>query len=128
MTLAWRRDTGWLLEATRGADAITQPTSPSAMAVLDHLGLRGALFLEDLTIVLGLSPAELAEAIWDLVGRGLVTSDGFQPLRQLISAGRNGARQTDWRTRSSANCWLGTASFFASSWPARASPFRGARC
>ncbi|MDP9036365.1 MAG: DEAD/DEAH box helicase, partial [Myxococcota bacterium] len=97
VTLAWRRDMGWLLDATRGADTNRQPTSPSAIAVLDQLGLRGALFLDDLTAALGLAPAELAEAIWDLVGRGLVTSDGFQPLRQLITLGR--ARQRPFAPR-----------------------------
>src|ERR1019366_8209636 len=35
------------------------------------------------------APACLADALWDLVGRGLVAGDGFQPLRDLLAGGRS---------------------------------------
>ena len=31
----------------------------------------------------------MVAALWDLVGRGLVTADGFGPLRELLSGGRS---------------------------------------
>jgi ATP-dependent Lhr-like helicase len=34
-------------------------------------------------------PAQLEGALWDLVGRGLVTSDGFTPLRQIMTPKRS---------------------------------------
>ncbi len=100
VTLALRRDLGWLLDATRGPEGPGAPTAPCTLAALDLLRRRGALFFDDLATGSGLSNAELADAIWDLVGRGLVTSDGFQPLRDLIATGH--ARQ---RSRGARGRW-----------------------
>ncbi|HZO15229.1 MAG TPA: DEAD/DEAH box helicase, partial [Polyangiaceae bacterium] len=59
--------------------------SPEARAVLDRLDARGASFFADLTRELGLSPAAVESAIGELVGCGLITSDGFGGLRGLLS-------------------------------------------
>ncbi len=88
ITLALRRDLGWLLDAVRGAAGPESPASDAAMRTLDVLRRRGALFLDDLSIAARLSHAELTDALWDLVGRGLVSGDGFQPLRELMAPGR----------------------------------------
>ena len=88
VTLALRRDLGWLLEAVRGPLDPEPPTSPTATAVLAALRRRGALFLDDVGADAGLKPDELQEALWDLVGRGLVASDAWQPLRDLLAWGR----------------------------------------
>jgi ATP-dependent Lhr-like helicase len=88
ITLASRRDLGWLLDAVRGVDEPEPPTSPSAVAALDALRQRGALFLDDLAQAATLDRGALTDALWDLVGRGLVTGDGFQPLRDLMASGR----------------------------------------
>jgi ATP-dependent Lhr-like helicase len=88
ITLATRRDLGWLLDAVRAEDDAEMPTSPSAAAALDALRRKGALFLDDLADATKLDRGALTDALWDLVGRGLVAGDGFQPLRDLLSSGR----------------------------------------
>ncbi|MGD0526934.1 MAG: DEAD/DEAH box helicase [Polyangiaceae bacterium] len=93
ITLTARRDLGWALDAVRGGDEPEAPTSPSAVAALDALRRRGALFLDDLAEAANLDRGALTDALWDLVGRGLVTGDGFQPLRDLMASGRAARRR-----------------------------------
>jgi ATP-dependent Lhr-like helicase len=88
ITLAFRRELGWLLGAVRGDEAAPAPVTEPAGQVLDVLRKRGALFLDDLGRGAGLAAAELADALWELVGHGLVTSDGIQPLRDLMASAR----------------------------------------
>ncbi len=88
ITLACRRDLGWLLEAVRGAEEPELPATGSPRDALDALRSRGALFLEDLASAAKLDRGGLFDALWDLVGRGLATGDGFQPLRDLMASGR----------------------------------------
>jgi ATP-dependent Lhr-like helicase len=91
IALVFRRDLGWMLEAVRGGQPPESPLGgAAAAAVLEVLRRRGALFLEDLSAAARLSRAELTEALWDLVGRGLVASDAVQPLRDLMASGRAG--------------------------------------
>jgi len=92
MTIGLRRELGWMLDAVRGAEPAELPTSDAATATLEALRRRGALFLDDLAEAARLSRDECGAALWDLVGRGLVTSDGFAPLRELMASGR-GARK-----------------------------------
>jgi ATP-dependent helicase Lhr and Lhr-like helicase len=89
IALAQRRDLGWLLAAVRSSATAEAPTSEGPAAVLEALGRRGALFLDDLSVAARLSRDEMVAALWDLVGRGLVTADGFGPLRELLSGGRS---------------------------------------
>jgi ATP-dependent Lhr-like helicase len=95
ITLAFRRDLGWMLEAVRGGDDPAPPGSPAAMATLETLVRRGALFLDDIETGAGLSRDDVEAALWELVGRGQVTSDGWQPLRELLASGR----AKSWRRR-----------------------------
>jgi ATP-dependent Lhr-like helicase len=88
IALTLRRDLDWLLAAVRAAGAPEPPTSDAASATLDALRRRGALFPDDLALAARLSREELTGALWDLVGRGLVTGDGFRPLRDLMASGR----------------------------------------
>jgi ATP-dependent Lhr-like helicase len=88
IAVALRRDLGWLLDAVRGPAEPEAPTSDGANATLEALRRRGALFMNDLSAASGLPGPELAAALWDLVGRGLVTGDGFQPLRDLMTSAR----------------------------------------
>jgi ATP-dependent Lhr-like helicase len=99
IALVQRRDLGWLLAAVRGGAAPESPTSDGSAAALEALGRRGALFLDDLSVATRLSRDEMIAALWDLVGRGLVTADGFGPLRELLGRsprGRRGAVQGRW--------------------------------
>jgi ATP-dependent Lhr-like helicase len=93
ITLAMRRDLGWLLDAVRGEADPEMPSSPSAAAALEALRRRGALFLDDLAAATNLDRGALTDALWDLVGRGLVAGDGFQPLRDLLASGRASKRR-----------------------------------
>ncbi len=95
MTIALRREMGWMLESVRGAERAEAPTSDAATATLDALRRRGALFLEDLAQAARLSRDEIGSALWDLVGRGLVTSDGFAPLRELMASGRSARKRRE---------------------------------
>jgi len=91
ITLAFRADLDWLLEAVRGGTLDAPPPQESQAddtgAVLAVLRRRGALFLDDIAKATGLSGASLTAALWELVGRGLATGDGFQPLRELLASG-----------------------------------------
>jgi ATP-dependent Lhr-like helicase len=88
LALMLRRDVIWL----RAAAAITQsepaPLGPAALRVRDHLAQAGASFLPDLVATIDLPPDEIEEALWELVGAGLATADGFASLRVLVSRRR----------------------------------------
>jgi len=88
ITMSLRRDWPWLIQAVRGTEEPEAPTADAATVTLEALGRRGALFLEDLASATRLGKEEISDALWDLVGRGLVTSDGVQPLRDLLASGR----------------------------------------
>lgn len=69
------------------------PPAGSASLALETLRQRGALFVEDLAIRAKLDRGTLVDGLWDLVGRGAVTGDGFQPLRDLLSSGRSSRKR-----------------------------------
>lgn len=85
VTLALRRDLPWLLAAARGDKRANEPAGGAAQEVLGVLRRRGALFLSDLIALTRRLPSEVEGALWELVAGGMVTSDGFQPLRSLLA-------------------------------------------
>ena len=87
VALARREDLPWLLAAVRGDGSPLPPGPGAAGEVLEALTERGALFFADLVERTARMPLEIAEALWDGVARGLVTSDGFGAVRALL-AGR----------------------------------------
>ncbi|HEX9518304.1 MAG TPA: DEAD/DEAH box helicase [Streptosporangiaceae bacterium] len=91
ITLALRDDLSWLLRAARGDLAPAEPGPGSSLDVLSVLRSRGALFRHDLAEVTGRTPAEIDQALWDGVARGLITADGFRAVRSLL---RRGSRQS----------------------------------
>ncbi|HWD51352.1 MAG TPA: DEAD/DEAH box helicase [Acidimicrobiales bacterium] len=93
ITFTVRDDLSWLMQAIRGGALPTDPAHGAGSDVLQVLRSRGALFHSDLRAATGRLPVEVEEGLWDLVARGLVTSDGFQAVRSLWSA-----RET-WRRR-----------------------------
>jgi ATP-dependent Lhr-like helicase len=101
ITIALRPDLGWLLDAVRGGANPERPDSGAAAAVLETLERRGALFIDDLASATRLARAELADALLDLVGRGLIAGDGFAPLRDVLSRRRTSVG----RRRSFAGRW-----------------------
>jgi ATP-dependent Lhr-like helicase len=59
--------------------------SPVAQAVLQLLKQRGALFFPDMVRATGRLKAEIETGLWELVAAGLVTADGFENLRALVT-------------------------------------------
>jgi ATP-dependent helicase Lhr and Lhr-like helicase len=81
-----REDAGWLRPHHPGADdSATSFLSPVAQAVLELLKQRGALFFPDMVRATGRLKAEIETGLWELVAAGLVTADGFENLRALVT-------------------------------------------
>jgi ATP-dependent Lhr-like helicase len=77
--------------------------SEAARQLFQALSRRGALFFNDLLRVTGLLKAEIELGLWELVAAGLVTADGYDNLRALISRARRNGRQP--RPRQTAGRW-----------------------
>jgi ATP-dependent Lhr-like helicase len=84
----------------------TAALSHAAREVLDEIAQRGAPFFADIVRGTKRLPAEVEEALWQLVAAGLVTADGFDALRALADRkrrlGEGGQRA---RPRSSGGRW-----------------------
>jgi ATP-dependent helicase Lhr and Lhr-like helicase len=80
--------------------------SHAAREVLAEIEHRGAPFFADIVRGTKRLPAEVEEALWQLVAAGLVTADGFDALRSLIDAKRRlGVKGLRARPRSSSGRW-----------------------
>ena len=89
LALMLRRDAGWLRAAAAVATQQEAPVLGSlATRVRDVLATQGASFLSDLVGALELPPTDVEEALWELVGAGLATADGFASLRVLVDRKR----------------------------------------
>jgi ATP-dependent helicase Lhr and Lhr-like helicase len=53
----------------------------SEQPILDHLAKSGASFFAQIQAAVGGFPAELVDALWDLVWKGAITNDTFHALR-----------------------------------------------
>jgi ATP-dependent Lhr-like helicase len=84
ISLALREDFAWLLAAVRGAMLPVASSRPEVNCVVDVLSRRGASFFNELAEHCALSSADLQDALWENVARGLVTSDGYSALRALL--------------------------------------------
>lgn len=78
-----RSDLAWL-SAAGGPDSDDELSGPGA-EILEILQARGAMFASDLLQHTRMLPSQLDDVLGELVTRGLVTSDGFAGLRQLIA-------------------------------------------
>jgi ATP-dependent helicase Lhr and Lhr-like helicase len=87
ITLTLRDDLPWLLRAARADLTPAEPAPGRTRDILDALREHGALFRPDLATVTGRLPAEVEEALWEGVARGLVTADGFRAVRSLLRRG-----------------------------------------
>ncbi len=89
MAVVFRDDLGWLLELGRlGADPVL-PEAGATAEVVETLRAKGARFVSELAADTGRLRAELEEALWDAVARGLVTGDGFAAIRSLVEDRRH---------------------------------------
>jgi ATP-dependent Lhr-like helicase len=81
-----REDSEWMRPHHPGAeDSATSFLSPVAQALLEVLKHRGALFFPDMVRATGRLKAEVETGLWELVAAGLVTADGFENLRALVT-------------------------------------------
>jgi ATP-dependent Lhr-like helicase len=84
-----REDADWMQPRHPGtADAALSVLSPVARSVLELLQQRGALFFPDMVRSTGKLKAEVETGLWELVAAGLVTADGFENLRALVTPRR----------------------------------------
>ncbi len=81
--------------------------SHPALDVLGAIERRGAPFFADLARETGRLPAEIEEALWELVAAGLVTADGFDALRSPLADSRRrlGEKAYGRRPRASSSRW-----------------------
>jgi ATP-dependent Lhr-like helicase len=86
LALMLRRDATWLRASAVREDPPL--LGPLAASVRDHLAQHGASFLGDLASALDLAPDAIEDALWELVGAGLATADGFASLRVLVDRRR----------------------------------------
>jgi ATP-dependent Lhr-like helicase len=74
--------------------------SEVALKVRSCLMQYGASFSADLGRLLGTTPRETGNALWELVAAGLVTADGFDSLRVLVDPKRKSVFASPVRMRS----------------------------
>jgi len=93
ITFMLRQDLPWLLQAHRGPVTPAEPAADSGREVLDALRRKGALFHADLQAATTMPPADVEEGLWDGVARGLISADGFNPVRSLLNPRTRFARR-----------------------------------
>jgi len=80
--------------------------SHAAQEVVATIAASGAPFFADIVRATKRLPAEVEEALWELVAAGLVTADGFDALRSLTDRRRRlGDKGHRARPRSSSGRW-----------------------
>ncbi|MGH7639740.1 MAG: DEAD/DEAH box helicase [Candidatus Dormibacteria bacterium] len=97
VTLVNRSELGWLLQGLRGDSQACDPPPGAALDVLEVLRQRGAVFATDLGHLTGRLPSEVEVGLFEDLGRGLVSADGFQAARSLLAPG--------WSLRHSRRPW-----------------------
>jgi ATP-dependent Lhr-like helicase len=80
--LALRENVAWLLDPTPADESAL---SVPAMGVLAFLRRKGASFFAEIVSGTRHLPAEVEDALWQLVAAGLVTADSFAALRALVT-------------------------------------------
>src|SRR5208283_2330327 len=81
-----REDADWMRPHHPAAeDSTSSFLSPMARSLLELLKQRGALFFPDMVRATGNLKAEVETGLWELVAAGLVTADGFENLRALVT-------------------------------------------
>jgi ATP-dependent Lhr-like helicase len=89
-----RAQVDWMLAAAgrgeggEGASILPDGLTSSARAIGELLLRRGASFYAELQLGTGLSAEATQEALWELLGQGLVAADAVDDLRVLLSAKR----------------------------------------
>ncbi len=87
-----REDADWMIPRRAEEQDESRGLSPDAAGVLAFLRTRGASFFADIVRGTGKRKAEVETALWELVGAGMLTADGFDNLRTLIDPKRRAER------------------------------------
>ncbi|HZW89467.1 MAG TPA: DEAD/DEAH box helicase, partial [Myxococcaceae bacterium] len=90
LTFVRRSELGSLLAAARweSSDNWPQDLVETSRTVVELLARRGACFFSELVSGSSLPLEAVEDALWDLLGRGLVTADAVDNLRVLLSPKR----------------------------------------
>ncbi len=88
ISVVFRSDTPWLLEAARAGTDPPAPTIGATFEILEVLRERGASFSTELEDATHRLPEDVERALWDGVARGLLTADGFGAVRSKVSDAR----------------------------------------
>lgn len=102
-----REDADWMQPRHPGTEeSIARALSPMAQSLLKLLQQRGALFFPDMVRATGQLKAEVETGLWELVAAGLVTADGFENLRALVTPKNTGGAMGKMRRpRHAAGRW-----------------------
>jgi ATP-dependent Lhr-like helicase len=88
VSLVLRADLPWLLAAHRGEAVPPLPARGAVAEVVAALSERGACFAGELVKATGRVLADVEAALWEGMARGLLVSDGFEPVRAIASGRR----------------------------------------
>lgn len=90
ISVVFRDDLPWLLEAARAGAEVAEPTIGGTAEILEVLRERGACFATELATATHRLPDDIERSLWDGVARGLVTSDSFAAIRARLTRGPRG--------------------------------------
>ena len=82
ISLGLREDLPWLLD---DPSSTSERLLGAAGEIVELLSRRGASFLPDVVAGTGRLPTEVEDTLWKLAAMGLVTTDGFAPVRNMVS-------------------------------------------
>jgi ATP-dependent helicase Lhr and Lhr-like helicase len=83
-----REEADWMIPRRAEGEDEARGLSDEAAAVLNFLRRRGASFFADIVRGTGKLKDEVETGLWELVGAGVLTADGFDNLRSLIDPKR----------------------------------------
>ncbi len=88
ISIVFREDTPWLLEAARAGADPAEPTVGATSEIVEVLRERGASFSYELEAATRRLPEDVERGLWDGVARGLLTADGFGAVRAKVADAR----------------------------------------
>jgi len=105
VTFFLREESDWMSSIAHQQTGIERCLSPVAQEVYAYLQSRGASFFADIVRGTGRLKAEVETGLWELVAAGVVTADGFDNLRSLISPKRLHGNTRHKRPRHATGRW-----------------------